>query len=304
VDVVRVVDVVLVVLDVEVGRVVDVVLAVLDVDVVRVVDVVVDVVPGCVLDVVDDGGAPQRHAPHAVSSAHSTSVSHSSPASPSSRPSPQMDAGAVNRRRLVARALRVPVSIVHDGSSTLAVSRTLVRPPHAVQRARTVSAPARWATAAWAGGQPLAIETSPAPSITTASNGSAVPGTSAGSTRKRTPGQGGSAAAGAGAAAARSTSANDMAKRLASGGLSTRAGRRCANGGGAGEEGWQRAPARRREAGENCRAPDGRGIATRVEGANRRPPPAADVDARHRPTVGERYGDPFRAAPDSSPGRA
>jgi hypothetical protein len=237
--VVRVVDVVLVlttvVLVVREVEVVDVPGCVLVVEprvlVVRVVDVVVVVVLGRVLVVVDDDApVSQEQSVHEPPPAQSATVSHSSPPSTSTRPSPHAEASAAMRWRFVPRAVSVPARVVHDGSSILAFRRTLRSVPHVAQRTEMLLEVARRLTFARAGPHPLAMVAFDAASTTMASNGSAVPGTSAWSTRKRTPGQGAGATAAAGAAAATSASATPTAQRASIVELRTAVGRRCAAG--------------------------------------------------------------------------
>ncbi len=152
-----------------------------------------------------EAAVPHAQPTQGSPSAHGAEVSHCSPAAASSRPSPQVDAGAVKCRRPVPRAMKEPTMVVHAGSSTLALSRTPRRVPHVARRTRTVVRSPRRLTRARAV-QPSEIVASPAESMTIASNGAEVSGTSAGSTRKRTPGQGGDDTAGAGAGAATSAS--------------------------------------------------------------------------------------------------
>ena len=119
-----------------------------------------------------DDPLPHTHASQAWPSAQSATVSHCSPPSASSRPSPQVDLGAWKRRRLVARALNVPINDAQDASSTIARIRTLRSAPHACHRARSVLRPPRRRTCAGTGGQPLVIVAMPSASMTIASNGS------------------------------------------------------------------------------------------------------------------------------------
>jgi hypothetical protein len=104
------------------------------------------------------------------------------------------------------------VSVVHASASTFALSRTVRSEPHVVQRARMLLRRVRRTKRAATGGQPLAIVAWPAPSTTTVSKGSAVPGMSGGATRKRTSVQNGGAMAAAGAAAARTAAVIHTAK--------------------------------------------------------------------------------------------
>lgn len=175
-----------------------------------------------------DDPLPHTHASQAWPSAQSATVSHCSPPSASSRPSPQVDLGAWKRRRLVARALNVPINDAQDASSTIARIRTLRSAPHACHRARSVLRPPRRRTCAGTGGQPLVIVAMPSASMTIASNGSSVLGTRAGATRKRMPGQGGEATAVAGAGAATSARASSTRQRLTIVAGATAAGPSCA----------------------------------------------------------------------------
>jgi hypothetical protein len=206
--------------DVEVAGAVDVAGRVLDVLVVEVDVVVVFLFRAMAV-------VAQRQPPHGSPPVQSAVVSHSSPAATSRRPSPQVEAAAVKRRRFAVRAERVPASVAHAVSSTLAASRTPRSAPQADQRARTVATELRRVTRTRAGPHSSAIVALPSASTTIASNGSAVDGRNAGSTRKRMPGQGAAAAPAAGRAttnAATSTSA----QRATIVALSTLAGRRCA----------------------------------------------------------------------------
>ncbi len=166
---------------------------------------------------------------HGSPGAQSAAGSHSSPAAPSTTPSPHVEAAAVKRRRGVARAESVPPSDVHAGSSTLATRRTPRSPSHAAQRTRTFATVPRRVTRARAGPQ-SAIDAFPSASTTNASNDSAVAGRNAGSTRKRTPGQGGGAAAAVRGSAAISAATSNSAQRAAIVEVSTLAGRECAAG--------------------------------------------------------------------------
>jgi len=174
-----------------------------------------------------DDPLPHTHAPQAWPSAQSATVSHCSPPSASSRPSPQVDLGAWKRRRLVARALNVPINDAQDTSSTIARIRTLRSAPHACHRACSVLRPPRRRTCAGTGGQPLVIVAMPSASMTIASKGSSVLGTRAGATRKRMPGQGGEATAVAGGAAT-SARASSTRQRLTIVAGATAAGPSCA----------------------------------------------------------------------------
>lgn len=100
------------------------------------VDVVLTVVEVDV--VVLDGGTPHPHTIHVSPPLQSGGRSHSSPAAGSTVPSPHADAGAATCVRRMPRPEKVPVSRSQVVSSTLTVSRTLRRAPHAVQRARIV----------------------------------------------------------------------------------------------------------------------------------------------------------------------
>src|SRR5438445_3708219 len=175
-----------------------------------------------------DDPLPQTQAVHASPSAHSAGLSHCSPAVASSWPSPQVDLEASKRRRLVVRALNVPISDVHDASSTFALNRTFRSVPHAAQRARRMLRPPRRRMRAWTGGQPLAIVAIPSASTTIASSGRTVSGTRGGATRKRTPGQGGGASALASAGAATSARVSSTRHRPALVEVSTAIVRRCA----------------------------------------------------------------------------
>jgi len=186
------------VLDVVVGRVL-VVATTVDVLVVDVEVVVVFFLLAL------EAAVPHAQPTQGSPSAHGAEVSHCSPPAASSRPSPQMDAGAVKCRRPVPRAMKEPTMVVHAGSSTFALIRTPRSVSHAAKRTRTVVRSPRRLTRARAV-QPSEIVASPAESMTIAPNGAEVSGTSAGSTRKRTPGQGGDDTAGAGAGAATSAS--------------------------------------------------------------------------------------------------
>jgi len=134
----------------------------------------------------------------------------------------------MKRRRLVARALNVPINDAQDASSTIARIRTLRSAPHACHRACSVLRPPRRRTCAGTGGQPLVIVAMPSASMTIASNGSSVLGTRAGATRKRMPGQGGEATAVAGAGAATSARASSTRQRLTIVAGATAAGPSCA----------------------------------------------------------------------------
>src|SRR5438034_402490 len=110
-----------------------------------------------------DDPLPHTHASQAWPSAQSATVSHCSPPSASSRPSPQVDLGAWKRRRLVARALNVPINDAQDTSSTIARIRTLRSAPHACHRACSVLRPPRRRTCAGTG-RPEAVQTAGQPS--------------------------------------------------------------------------------------------------------------------------------------------
>ena len=186
----------------------------------RVDDVVVDevtVVVGFFFrpSVAVDVSVPQRHLLHVCPARQSAAVSHCSPAAGSRRPSPHVDGVPSKWRRFAPRAANVPVTMLHDARSILARSRASRIAPHAVHRARTVPRVPRRPTRAGTGGQPLAIVNVPSASSTSASVASSLPGTSAGVTRKRTPGQGVDAAARAAAGAATSAMASSASQRAA-----------------------------------------------------------------------------------------
>lgn len=190
----------------------DVVVVGTRVDEVLVVDVVLVVVLFRRAAFALDDPVPHVHASQTWPSAQSAAVSHCSPPSGSTRPSPQVDLGASKRRRLVARALNVPLSDAQE-SSTTACRRTPRRAPHASHRAYSTLRAPRRRTRAASGGQPLAIVARPSASMAIASKARSVPGTRAGATRKRMPGQGGAGAAVAGADAATSARAASMRHR-------------------------------------------------------------------------------------------
>jgi len=200
---------------VDVDEVEDVVVVGRRVDEVVVDEVAVVVVFFFLPSVVVDVSLPQRHLVHVCPGRQSAAVSHCSPAAVSSLPSPHVDGFASKRRRFTARALNVPVRRLHDARSTFARSRASRRAPHAVHRARSVLRAPRRPTRATAGEQPLAIVSVPSASRTTASVASSPPGTSAGVTRKRTPGHGVDAAARAAAGAATSAMTTSAIQRAA-----------------------------------------------------------------------------------------
>jgi len=103
--------------------------------------------------------------------------------------------------------------MLHDARSIFARKRASRSPPHAVHRARTVPRVPRRPTRTGTGGQPLAIVNVPSASSTSASVASSLPGTSAGVTRKRTPGHGVDAAARAAAGAATSAIVSSASQR-------------------------------------------------------------------------------------------
>jgi len=186
----------------------------------RVDDVVVDEVAVVVVfffrpSVVVDVSLLQMHVVHTWPARQSALVSHCSPAAVSSRPSPHVDGFASKRRRFAPRAVNVPVRRPHDMRSTFARSRAPRSPPQSVQRARTVLRAPRRPTRATTPGHPLAIVSVPSASSTTASAVSSLPGTSAGVTRKRTPGHGVDGAACAAAGAAMSAMASSASQRAA-----------------------------------------------------------------------------------------
>jgi hypothetical protein len=204
--------------DVEVAGAVDVAGCVLDVLVVELEVVVVFLLRATAV-------IAHVQAPHGPSGPQSGAVSHSSPAATSTRPSPHVEAPAVKRRRFTPRAASDPVSVAHPDSSTLAASRTPRRSPHVDQRTRTDVTASRRAMRARAK-QSGPIVTLPSASITIASKGADACGRNAGSTRKRTPGQGGAAAAAArGATAIARTSDSATPATIVE--VSTDADRRC-----------------------------------------------------------------------------
>jgi len=179
----------------------------------RVVEVLVVTVEVVVVFLLWPLNALAQLQPMHGSPAQSAEVSHSSPAPGSSRPSPQTEAAAVSCRRFAPRLLRVAVRVVQAGVSTCALSRTWRRVPQVVQRRRMVSCPSPRVMRTRARGQSAIVATLayPSGSTTMASKGSAPPETSAGSTRKRTPGHGAATPALAGAPVV--TSASSKAHR-------------------------------------------------------------------------------------------